>query len=144
MILREALKIQLERNYAKPITKIWNQKNQEMIWDKTRKLYVGKNSLGQEIVTPLQHTRVPIFTGRCPIKRRKGNVETECNAPNFIPIFHQGEMKCQMCGKKFTPQLSVDKTSVAYPIWINLDNEITLIEILKEKFRKSLKSASKK
>lgn len=121
MTLREILKKQLERDYQRVPKKIWNQNNLEMIWNKEEKLYIGKDAKGNEWISSIQHTTVPIFSVTCTNKIRKGNAEVDCGAINFVDIFEKDVILCRKCKKDFPVKLVIPKSSAAYKILVNLD-----------------------
>lgn len=122
MTLREELKKRLEKEYVKAPRKFWNKNNLEMVWSEDEKLYIGIDSKGEEWIASLQHTRVPIFSVKCTNLQRKGNVEVECAAINFVPICNDGDtIKCRKCKKDFTAELNILESSTAYEIINKLD-----------------------
>jgi len=120
MTLREDLEKKLQRDYSKTPKKIWNKNNLEMIWNEEEKLYIGIDSKGEEWITSLQHTTIPIFSISCTNKQRKNNAEVDCAAINFVTIL-DNNTKCRKCSKEFTIQLTVPKSSMAYEILEKLD-----------------------
>lgn len=120
MTLREELKKRLENDYSKAPKKYWNMNNLEMIWNENEHLYIGIDVMGVEWITALQTTRVPIFAVKCTIPQRKGNVEVNCGAINFVPIF-DSIVQCRKCEKEFPAKLNIPKTSQAYSILEKLD-----------------------
>ncbi len=122
MTLREELKEKFEKDCKKTSKKFWNLKDQQMFWNEDEKLYIGLDSSKQEWISSLQHTTVPIFSVTCPVLQRKGNIEVQCGAINFIPIFKNDKgIQCRKCNKEFTVQLTIPKSSQAYKILNKLD-----------------------
>ena len=121
MSLRDTLKKVLEIDYNKAPKKIWNLNNLEMKWSTKEKLYIGIDENGEEWISSLQHTTIPIFSFTCPNLARKNNAEVVCKSINFIPITHKGAIKCRKCNKTFTPEFVIPKTTAAFEIFKNLD-----------------------
>lgn len=121
MTLRKTLTKQLETDYTKAPKKIRNQNNLEMTWNSKEIIYIGTDKNGQEWISSLQHTTVPIFSFACTNLVRKENVEIECKSINFNPITHKGNIKCRKCSKNFTPKFNIPESSAAFKIYKNLD-----------------------
>jgi len=127
--LREQLKQRLEKDYAKiksgklPKT-VWNIKDQQMNWNEERKLYVGKNSKGVEIIAPIRNTIVEFFWFKCTNLARKGDIEIECGKIHAVSIINDKPVKCNKCHKTFTIKFNIDSTSKAFKTFKNLDKEV--------------------
>jgi len=122
MTLRENLKNQLYKDYAKAPPKYFNTNNLEMTWSKNENIYIGIDSKGKEWIAALQSSRVPIFFVSCTNKQIKDSTETNCGAINIVPIFdNDKKITCRKCKKEFTVEIIIPKSSVAYEISQNLD-----------------------
>jgi len=92
-----------------------------MKWSDKENLYIGIDEKNREWIAALQQTTIPIFSIPCPNLVRKGNIEIECNAPNFVDITQKDSIKCRKCNNPFTPKFNIPKSSKAFEIFNNLD-----------------------
>jgi len=122
LTLRDDLKVQLQKDYAKASAKYFNTNNLEMIWSKDENIYIGIDPNGKEWIAAFQNSSVPIFFVSCTNKQIKDNTEINCGAINIVPIFNNDkEITCRGCHKEFTVKIIVPESSVAFKISQNLD-----------------------
>lgn len=121
MTLREELTKKFVKDCLKAPKKYWNNNDLEMKWSEDEHIYIGVDAKNREWITALQHTTVPIFSIKCSNKQRKGNIEIDCAAINFVSICDEGNITCRTCEKDFLISFDIDKKSKAYEIYQNLD-----------------------
>lgn len=119
--LRESLKKQLEADYANAPKKYVNLNGLELTWDKKEKLYVGKDTTGEEWISALQSTNIPIFSIPCTNTVKNYGLEKPCGHVNFLAICDSGSIKCRKCNKSYMANLIIDPSSMAYDTWKKLD-----------------------
>ena len=119
--LRESLKKQLALDYSNAPKTYVNLKGLEMKWNKNENIYIGIDATGEEWITALQTTTIPIFSVACTNTVKTYGLEKQCKAINFLAICDSNSIKCRKCKKPFIADLNINPSSVAFETWKKLD-----------------------
>lgn len=119
--LRESLKKQLKLDYSNAPKTYINQNGLELTWNEKEKLYSGIDDRGEEWISALQTTSVPIFAVPCTNKVKNYGLEKLCASPNFVAICDSNSVKCRKCKQVYMAQIHIDPSSMAFETWKKLD-----------------------